>query len=269
MSGTRISRTSGRPPVGEPVLDRAFRLLGAFDGAGQSLGLAALARRSGLPKSSALRIALQLVDAGALERLDSGDFVVGLRLLEIASLAPRGHGLRAAALPHLQDLHEVTRQHVLLAVRDGNNAVLVERLSAHNATPVRYRVGGRLPLDATGAGLALLAYAPPAVQAQVIDGPAASDHDPASRRRIRQLVATVRGEGVVAISTINPVLGGPGQISTVAAPILDGRGEAVGAISLVSPTSGALIGERLALRTASRAIARAYGKGPPDAAVTP
>lgn len=260
MSGTPISRSSGRPPEGEPLLARAFRVLGAFDRAGETLGLATLAQRSGLPKSSALRIATQLVDVGALERLETGDFVVGLRLLEIASLAPRGHGLRAAALPHLQDLHEVTRQHVLLAVRDGCDAVLVERLSAREATPVRYRVGGRLPLDATGAGLALLAHAPDAVQHEVIEGSAASARDAASRRRVRQLVAAVRREGVVAISADNPVPGGPHRISTVAAPILDAGGDAVGAISLVSPTSGPLIGERLAIRTASLAIARAYGR---------
>ena len=66
------------------------------------------------------------------------------------------------------DLEEVTRQHVLLAVREGEEALLVERLSAHQAMTVLYRVGGRLPLHSTGVGLVLLAFAAetaPAVQA--------------------------------------------------------------------------------------------------------
>lgn len=130
---------------GEPVLERAFRVLGAFTEAGEGLALHTLAARAGLPKSTTSRIAAQLTDVGALERLDNGDFVVGLQLLEIASLAPRGHGLRAAALPFMQDLHRVTGQHILLAVREGDEAVLVERLSARGAAAVKYRVGGRLP----------------------------------------------------------------------------------------------------------------------------
>ena len=109
-----------KPPVGEPVLERAFRLLAAFGPADRSLSLTAMSARAGMPKSSALRIARQLVDCGALERQGDADFVIGLRLLEIASLAPRGHGLRQMALPYMEDLHVATRQHVLLAVRDGS-----------------------------------------------------------------------------------------------------------------------------------------------------
>jgi hypothetical protein len=159
MSGTRVpARRSGRPQHGEPILERAFRVLGAFAQAGEGLPLHTLATRAGLPKSTTSRIAAQLIGVGALERLDNGDFIVGLQLLEIASLAPRGHGLRAAALPFMEDLHRVTGQHILLAVRDGHEAVLVERLSARDAAAVKYRVGGRLPLTETGIGIALLAH---------------------------------------------------------------------------------------------------------------
>ena len=75
------------------------------------------------------------------------------------------------ALPFLRDLEEVTRQHVLLAVRDGGDALLVERLSSHHAMPVLYRVGGRLPLHSTGVGLVLLAFAEPDVQEEVLSQP--------------------------------------------------------------------------------------------------
>ncbi|MFC5677924.1 IclR family transcriptional regulator [Aeromicrobium endophyticum] len=262
MSGTVLSgRTSGRPAEGEPLIGRAFRVLGAFSHANDRLSLATLSVRANLPKSTALRIAAQLVEVGALERGDDGKFVVGLRLLEIAALAPRGHGLRAAALPYMQDLEHVTRQHVLLAVRDHDEAVLVERLSSRDATPVKYRIGGRLPLGATGVGLALLAYAPDDVRASVLGGDGSGERDSLSRRRIRQLLASARGEGVLTLTGPNPVSGGPGDITTIAAPILDGRGGAMGAISLVSPgRNTGLIGHRLALRTASLAIARAAGR---------
>ncbi|WP_113699233.1 IclR family transcriptional regulator [Nonomuraea lactucae] len=252
MSGTeRPRRPSGRPPVGEPILDRAFRLLRAFVDNGESLSLQTLAARSGLPKSTALRIANQLVRLGALERREDGEFVVGLQLLEIASLAPRGHGLRAAALPVMEDLHHVTRQHILLAVREGDEGVLVERLSAADAMAVKYRVGGRIPLGETGIGLALLAYAPESVRQVWLE----RSVDPA---RLRRLLAMTRTEGVCALTDPNPLSTGPHIISTVAAPILSHRGQALGAISLVSPgPHGAQVANRVAIRTASLAIARA------------
>lgn len=130
--GAGEARIRGRrPPHGEPVLNRAFRILAAFGPDDRSLSLTSLSARAGLPAPSALRIARQLVALGALERDEEGRYMVGLRLLEIASLAPRGHGLRGTALPYLEDLHHATGQHVLLAVRDGREAILVERLSAH------------------------------------------------------------------------------------------------------------------------------------------
>ncbi|MGA9832262.1 MAG: helix-turn-helix domain-containing protein, partial [Trebonia sp.] len=41
-----------RPPEGEPVVDRAFSLLAAFDAAHRRLTLRELSRRSGIPVSS-------------------------------------------------------------------------------------------------------------------------------------------------------------------------------------------------------------------------
>lgn len=265
MSDTPVrAERSGRPPQGEAILTRAFRLLASFRTAGEALSLAALAHRARMPKSTTLRIATQLTEVGALERRSNGEFVIGLGLLELASLAPRGHGLRAAALPYLQDLHHVTRQHVLLAVRDGAEAVLIERLSSHDATPVMYRIGGRLPLAATGVGIALLAYAPEPLRTEIIEstGPNTSS---SSSRELRQLISAVRTEGVMAVTVPDPMKRSPG-IATIAAPVLDGRGGAHGAISLVSPAGkGSLSGQRVALRTISLAIARAIGPAPrPD-----
>jgi DNA-binding IclR family transcriptional regulator len=145
------------------VVDRAFSLLAAFDAGHRSLTLGELSRRSGIPTSSTLRLATRLMAWGALERAADGRFSIGLRLWEVASLAPRGQGPKQVALPFMGDLEEVTRQHVLLAVRQGTEALLVERLSAHQAMDVLYRVGGRMPLHSTGVGL-VVRGGPPAAR---------------------------------------------------------------------------------------------------------
>jgi DNA-binding IclR family transcriptional regulator len=48
-----------------------------------------LSRRSGIPVSSTLRLAGRLMARGALERDGDGQYSIGLRLPEVASLAPQ------------------------------------------------------------------------------------------------------------------------------------------------------------------------------------
>lgn len=243
-----------KPPVGEPVLERAFRLLAAFGPADRSLSLTAMSARAGMPKSSALRIARQLVDCGALERRGDADFVIGLRLLEIASLAPRGHGLRQMALPYMEDLHVATRQHVLLAVRDGSEAVLVERLSARGAGRVLYRVGGRMPLHATGVGLCLLANASTDVQNQALAGDLTlvPENRRLSPSELRATLAAVRRDGVAVAS--RPA---PSPMTSVAAPIFGRGNEVIAALSVLTPSADV---DPVALTPAVTAVCRSISR---------
>lgn len=243
----------GEERQGEPVVDRALRLLAAFESQERALSLTSLAARAGLSKSTTLRLARRLTDWGALERTADGEFVIGLRLFEVASLAPRGHGLRAAALPFMQDLHHVTGQHVLLAVRDGHEAVLVERLSAHRAGRVSYRVGGRLPLHSTAVGLVLLAFAPPEVQEEVLAGPVpdTTGGRDIDVKELRRRLATVRQEGAAVNTRVLP-----DPMSSVAAPVFGPR-QAVAALSVIAPSESF---QPASVRPAVIAVARAVSR---------
>jgi DNA-binding IclR family transcriptional regulator len=246
-----------RPARGDPVVDRAFALLAAFDARHRALSLGELSRRSGIPPSSALRLAGRLLAWGALERGEDGRFTVGVRLWEVASLAPRGQGLKQVALPFMGDLEEVTRQHVLLAVRDGVDALLVERLSGHQAMPVLYRVGGRLPLHSTGVGLVLLAFADPLFQESVLERPLV--HEPenvaVSPAALRRMLAGVRRDGMATIRRRVPE-----PLVSVAAPIFGADDRVAAALSVLVPHGDAeprQLGP--AVRTAARAISRELG----------
>jgi DNA-binding IclR family transcriptional regulator len=246
-----------RPARGDPVIDRAFALLAAFDAGHRSLSLGELSRRSGIPTSSTLRLAGRLMAWGALERDTDGRFTIGVRLWEVASLAPRGQGLKQVALPFMGDLEQVTRQHVLLAVRDGDDALLVERLSAHRAMPVLYRVGGRIPLHSTGVGLVLLAFADPAFQESLLDQPLRQQPEnvPVSPEGLRRTLADIRREGVATFRRRSPQ-----PLVSVAAPIFDRDDEVAAALSVLVPPEHAeprLLGP--AVRTAARAISRGLG----------
>ena len=246
-----------RPKQGEPVIDRALSLLAVFTDRRRALTLSEMARHAEMPAPTALRLIARLVAWGALERLDDGRYVVGVRLWEVASLSPRGHGVREIALPYLEDLFEVTRHHVLLAVRDKNEAVLIERLSSKEATEVAYRVGGRLPLRYTAVGLVLPAGADAAFQESTIKQPADVEAgvDAMPEGQLRRILSDVRRTGVAMIRR-----SAPSRTVSVASPIFDAQGAVVAALSIVVP-DGATPPNVLApaVQATARAVSRNLG----------
>lgn len=265
-----MPRRGGRPAAGEPVLNRAFRLLDAFTDEETNLTLTKLSEHTGIPLSSTLRLARHLGRLGALERQDDGTFTMGLRMLEYAALAPRGHGLRSVALPYMEDLHRATRQHVQLAVREKDEGVIVERLSAPGAGKVLYHVGGRVPLHGTGLGLVLLAYSPTEFQDLYLrrESFLEPEHALVAAADLRAQLQTVYATGVAHMSRTRPE-----PAASVAAPIFNPSGTCVAAISVLG-ADGSL--DMRMLEPAVVAIARATsrdlkrsGRYPPQAGTAP
>jgi DNA-binding IclR family transcriptional regulator len=135
---------------------KLLSLLDAFNHGRSVYTLSELARRTGLPLTTAHRLVGELERWGGLERGADGQYRIGLRMVELAALCPRGVGLRDIALPYMQDLYEATHQNVQLAVREGTDGVYIERIAGREAVAVRTRIGARWPLHATGVGLVLL-----------------------------------------------------------------------------------------------------------------
>lgn len=236
---------------------RVLSVLAAFRADSPSLTLSAISRRSGLPLTTTHRIVGELTAWGALERSPDGAYHVGLRLWEVAALAPRGLRLREIALPYMEDLYEATHENVQLAVREGLEVVYVERLAGRSAVPVLTRVGGRFALHATGVGLVLLAHAPAEVQEQALAGPLErwTSETVCDAAQLRRILADVRRQGY-AVSDRQVTM----DALSVAAPIHAAGDKVVAALSIVVHAEGAQPPVLVAaVRTAARGISRALG----------
>lgn len=235
-------------------------VLGAFSEETPELTLTAIARRTGIPLTTVHRLAGELVTGGALERGDDGRYRIGLRLWEIAALAPASLGLRERAMPFLEDLHEVTRHNVTLAVpdpEDGSEVVYLERLAARDAVSILSRSGSRLPAHATGVGLVLLAHAAPHTLERVLARPLRrfTPYTVCDPDGVRETLASVRRCGfVISDRQIEEVS------LSVAAPVRSGSGPVVAALSIVVPADGTNPHTYVpAVRAAARGISRALG----------
>lgn len=154
---------------GRTVTSKVLAILGAFEAASSSLTLTQIAEAADLPLPTAHRLTGELVAWGALEKESTGRYTVGMRLWEVAQLA--GRQLRDTARPYLQDLFSLTQETAHLAVREGREALYVERIYSTKRVPRASRVGGRLPLHATAVGKVLLAYEAPWFRQTYLSGP--------------------------------------------------------------------------------------------------
>jgi DNA-binding IclR family transcriptional regulator len=209
---------------------RLLAVLDAFGPRSRALSLSEISRRSGLSLSTTHRLVHELLSWGALERDSGGRYSIGVRLLELAALAPRGLDLREAAFPILDDLHHRTRGNVHLGVRNGLEVVYVEAIRACATHPTNGRIGDRWPMHATGTGLVLLAFADRELQEEALRRPLEqftplTITDPVELRR---RLAQVRQSGyAVAVGQITlPDL-------VVAVPVYDPFGDLAAAISVV------------------------------------
>lgn len=148
--------------MGEGVLQRTMRLLGAFTEDEPQLTAAQLAEHSALALSTVHRLIAQLLAEGLLARAPGRRYTVGARIWEIGELSPIAARLRETALPHLVRLYEATGENVHLAVLDAPSpatasVIFAGRITGRASVPTLGRSGGRHPLHTTGVGKALLA----------------------------------------------------------------------------------------------------------------
>ncbi|WP_199240975.1 IclR family transcriptional regulator [Naasia lichenicola] len=244
------------------VASKIFAIADAFDRPGaDALSLTTIAQRAQLPVPTAHRLVGEWVRWGGLTRGDDGLYRVGLRFWMLGVRAPSPRRLRAVALPHLEDLYELTRENVHMAVLDQQSALYIERLSGHAAVPIVSEVGSRLPLHATGVGLVLLAHGGDELFASVLAAqpvkylPGTMTDEGALRRRLAEIRATGHARSVNEMTE---------DSFSVAAPVRDHTGEVVAAISIVAHARSSSDARLpLAVQIAGRAISRALGMRAP------
>src|ERR1700759_4185755 len=143
------------PTTPTAVIDRISLVLDAFDGPGR-LTLAQIVSRTGLPRSSAHRMLERLGQLRWLRR-SGRDYELGMRLVELGSLAVHQDRLVRAAGPLLGELHRATGLVAHLGVLDGPDVVYLDKVGDRMSDAIPTRVGGRQPAHCTAVGKAILA----------------------------------------------------------------------------------------------------------------
>lgn len=225
-----------RQSSGIGVLDKAVGVLRAA--AAEPCGLSELCERTGLPRATAHRLAVGLEVHGLLHRGADGRWRPGPTLAELAD----GHGdplldAAAAVLPRLRD---ITGESVQLYRRDGTHRVCIATAEPASGLRDTVPVGTRLAMTAGSGAKVLAAWCDPATQRAVL----------ADATFTERVLLDVRRRGW-AQSVAEREAG----VASVSAPVRDGSGKVVAAVSVSGPIDR--IGRRPGVRWAADLLAAA------------
>ncbi len=218
-------------------LERAARILrtiGADQGSGARL--MDIAAQASLNKATAHRILATLIDEGFVDKDPvTGHYFLGLGLfaLGLASASRLGGGqwIRPAMLR----LAEKTGDTIYFSVRDGNEAICLERVEG--SFPIKtltLKAGDRRPLGVGAGSMALLAFLSDEEIRRVIEAnaPRVAGHGDLDAASLHELVDACRRLGY----SLNEERIIPGM-SAVGVPVRDARGTPVAALSVAAISS--------------------------------
>jgi len=234
-------------------LDRATAILKALASGPRRLGVSELADRLGLARPTVHGL-LQTLEAHGFVEQDaySDKYQLGPGLLQLGYSYLDLNELRSRSISHAESLARRTQAAVRVGVMHGASVVVVHHVFRPDAAFGVLEVGLQLPLHASALGKAVLAFSPHQVIEDLFAEPLPRlTKQTLNDAGLRRELATVRDSGV-ATERDEAVLGE----SSVAAPIFDHGGQAVGAIGVVDSTE----------RVFPRGLARGLGGSVAEAA---
>ncbi len=125
-----------------------------------SLTLGELVSLTGMPKTSAHRMVSSLEEMGFLSRDASGSYSLGLVFLEFGQLVADRLDIRKIAKPVMEELCREVDEAVQLIMRDGNEAIYVEKIEGTQTVRLYTAIGRRSPLYAGACARSILSFLP-------------------------------------------------------------------------------------------------------------
>lgn len=207
--------------------ERVLALLTSFDDARTELGVTEMAKSIGVHKSTASRLAAALERAGLLARYGRR-YRLGLQVIRLGMLALRSYDLVDALQPAMAALSGQTGETINLAVPDGDGILNVAEVPSTFIVGCSAGwIGRRTMPHAVANGKVLLAYGALPLPGQLDKYTEATI---TSADALQRELAEVRRNGhATAVGELEAGL------VAVAAPVFDGDGSCVAALSVSGP----------------------------------
>ena len=142
------------------TLIRASEILGCFTLSEPEKSLTAIARETGLHKSTVFRIMKNLEKVKWVRKdFRLGTYRLGFAIFELGVKAIIGLDIYRISLPHLENLVKATSQAAHLVINDNGEALYLNKVESPGAFIAQpSQIGLRLPMHCTAVGKVLLSF---------------------------------------------------------------------------------------------------------------
>jgi DNA-binding IclR family transcriptional regulator len=239
---SQAPRITSSKEGGVVAVDRALLLLTAFQEGERSVSLQQLTDRSGLVRSTVLRMLVSLQHFQLVRRLDDNRYVLGPAIPRLNRVFVSSFQLESVVPQALVALVDQTRESASFHVRQGNMRLQLYRVHSPQPLSESSQVGDVFPLTKGSGGRVMLAFA----------GVTGALYDRVRTERVLSLV----GERVP-------------EIAGISAPVFDGTNALVGVITITVPTIRYRPELVEQVKTAAMAVTAALGGEFEQGRVTP
>ncbi|WP_238384325.1 IclR family transcriptional regulator [Teichococcus vastitatis] len=147
MDLATIAARSKAPLEGVASAGRALTLLSAFRKGDDAVSLAELTARTGLVKTTIMRLAISLEEHGYLVRLPDGAYRLGAELFRLGSVYQQSFRVEVHVMPALEKLVAVTGESASFYVRSGHQRLCLHRVDSPHPLRLHVRQGDMRPMD--------------------------------------------------------------------------------------------------------------------------
>jgi DNA-binding IclR family transcriptional regulator len=241
-----MSKNTGSKSALEGVaaVGRALSILSAFRKGDEAVSLAELAERTGLVKSTIMRLAISLEEYGFLAHQADGSYRLDAEVMRLGSIYQQAFRLETHVMPALEALVDKTGESASFYIQRGNERLCLFRVDSPHRLRLVVRQGDMLPMDGSAIAQVLRTFGavPLPASAAKLDLPmyTAGANDP--------------------------------HVAGMAMPVFGPDDAFAGALSITGPitrfTREAAASAASTLRDAARELTRALGGQPPRFTVT-
>jgi IclR family transcriptional regulator, pca regulon regulatory protein len=216
------------------TLAKGLAVLGAFGKDRPAMTLSEAAEIAELSRATSRRVLRTLAALGFVEQ-DGRQFTLAPRILDLGFAYLSTQNWIDRAMPQLRELNEALHEASSASILQGTEIVYVARVPARRIMSTALSVGSRLPAFHTSMGRAQLGFLDDAEIWRRLKSVRIESYTPSTIVDLQALFDRIRTDREQGFSIVDEEL--ERGLRSIAVPVVDRDGQAVGAINLATHTT--------------------------------
>lgn len=139
------------------VAERCFQILDLIIANNGSVGVSDVAGALGVNVNMAFRLLASIQNAGYIDKNPkTGLYTLSMKCLRLSTTALQSHSLRMMTMPYLELLwHQFPKGNINMAIKEGDDILVIDRIDGQTLPRTYFTPGKKIPFHCSGLGKVL------------------------------------------------------------------------------------------------------------------